>query len=410
MNNSVARKPARSIAFVTTIADTQWHFLQGQNRYLREQGFELHAIAAPGPRLQQLVERDGVTAHGVPMSRRIQPLRDAVAVWRLFRLLRSLRPDVVHVSTPKAALLGAIAAWAARAPARVFLVRGLSFDGATGWKRKGLALLERLTSALCHRTLYVSRSCADLAASAGMRRADHASMPASGMSNGIDARRFDPRTVAPAIFPDLDAAEADARPVIGFTGRLARDKGIDLLAAAWRTIRQAHPQAVLLLVGDWDASRPVAAEVRRELEADPRVHITGFVADPAPWYRAMTVFAFPSRRGEGFPNAPMEAAAMELPVVATQAVGNVDAVIDGVTGALVPYGDPAALAAAITDYLHRPELRRRHGRAGRQRVLREFRQERVWRAMLDELEELLVDRGVVAQPLAPDCLWQGEAA
>lgn len=391
------------IAFITTIADTQWHFLRGQNRFLIDRGYEVHAIAAPGDALRRLQERDGVSIHPVPMSRRVRPWQDLAAVVRLYRILRRIQPDLVHVSTPKAALLGGIAAWLARAPARVFLVRGLILEGASGWRRRVLTQLEKLTAAFCNRVLFVSPSVMSLAVETGVVSSRTGVIAGAGMSNGIDASRFDPRLVEPAAVPELPASDA----VVGFAGRLARDKGIDELAAAWRHLRERLPQATLLLVGDWDRTSPVSDEVRRELEADSRVHVTGFVDDPAPFYRAMSVFAFPSRR-EGFPNAPMEAAAMQLPVVAASAVGNVDAVIDGVTGTLTPRGDAAALAHAIERYLLSPELRRRHGRAGRQRVLREFRQEHVWRLMLCEFETLLDERGTSCDPL-PRCVL-GEAA
>jgi glycosyltransferase involved in cell wall biosynthesis len=345
------------------------------------------------------------------MSRSVQPLRDVIALVRLYRVLRRISPDVVHVSTPKAALLGAIAAFAARIPVRAFLVRGLSFDGVAGWRRRALAILERLTAALCHRTWFVSPSTLLLAEADSMVPAGSGRVPGSGMSNGIDTQRFDPRTTTPALLPfSASDAAGRPRPVIGFTGRLARDKGVDQLAIAWRRIRDSAPDARLLLVGDWDSARPVDAAVREELERDARVHITGAVADVAAYYRAMTLFVFPSRRGEGFPNAPMEAAAMELPVVATAAIGNVDAVVDGVTGTLTPCGDPVALATAVERYLASPELCRRHGRAGRQRVLREFRQESVWNAMLNELEELLAERGLSIPGTAPALALRGEAA
>lgn len=406
----MSARPVRTIAFITTIADTQWHFLRGQNRFLSDHGYQVHAIAAPGPALLKLQDRDGVYVHGVPMSRSIRPLRDLVALFKLYRTLRRIRPDLVHLSTPKAALLGAIAAFAARVPARIFLVRGLSLEAAAGLRRWMLARLEQLTAIFCHRTLAVSHSTRRLAETAGVVAAGHAVVPAGGMSNGIDTRRFDPRSGSPACVPTSPARESGrAALVMGFVGRLARDKGIDHLLLAWRSIRLRFPAARLLLVGAWDDDCPVDPAVRSELERDERVQITGLVADVAQYYRAMSVFVFPSRR-EGFPNAPMEAAAMELPVVATSATGNVDAVVDGVTGTLVPCGDSDGLAAAVERYLDSPELRRRHGRAGRQRVLREFRQERVWNAMLNEFESLLLERGLSIPDPTPALSLRGEAA
>ena len=110
--------------------------------------------------------------------------------------------------------------------------------------------------------------------------------------------------------------------------------------------------------------------------------------DTPPLYAAMDVVVLPTYR-EGFPVVPMEAAAMELPVVATEVPGCVDAVQDSVTGTLVPPRDASALTEAIRHYLLDPELRRQHGRAGRERMLREFRQEDIWEELYAEYTRLL---------------------
>ena len=126
----------------------------------------------------------------------------------------------------------------------------------------------------------------------------------------------------------------------------------------------------------------------RLLRTDPRGHLIGLNWDTPPLYMAMDVVVLPTYR-EGFPIVPIEAAAMELPVVATEVPGCVDAVQDSVTGTLVPPRDAAALTEAIRLYLLDSELRRRHGRAGRERVLREFRQEDIWEELYAEYMRLL---------------------
>ncbi|MHC4504221.1 MAG: glycosyltransferase, partial [Planctomycetota bacterium] len=128
-------------------------------------------------------------------------------------------------------------------------------------------------------------------------------------------------------------------------------------------------------------------------ERDERIVSTGFLGDMPPTYALMDVLALPTYR-EGFPNVPLEAAAMELPVVATRVTGCVDAVVDGVTGTLVPPRDASALAEATGRYLRDPGLCRRHGQAGRERVLRHFRQERVWTALYEDYLRLLSWKGI----------------
>ena len=387
------------LAYVTAVPQTQWEFLRGQNEYLRARGFEIHAIASPGPWLPKLAARDGVRTYPVPISRRVAPLEDAVTLLRLFRVLRRIAPDIVHVSTPKAALLAGLAAWAARVPVRVFLDRGSLTEGTSGLKRTVLRAIERLTAALCHRTICVSPSQLAFLRAEGILGPDEGVVMANGMSNGVDTTRFRPWETAehPGPPPDLapalaGAARAPGATIVGFVGRLGRDKGIEQLARAWQRIRDDFPRAHLLLVGAWEQDRRVPAAWRDALDRDPRVHQTGRVDDVVPYYRLMSVCVFPSYR-EGFPNVPMEAAAMGLPVVATQVVGCVDAVVDGETGTLVPPRDAATLAVAMARYLRDPELGRRHGTAGRARVLRDFPQEPIWEALAAEYRRLLYARG-----------------
>jgi glycosyltransferase involved in cell wall biosynthesis len=387
------------IAYVTTVPITQWGFLRGQNAFLTGRGFEIHAIASPGIHLDALAERDGVVAHPVPIARTISPLQDLVSAWRLFRVFRTIRPQVVHVSTPKAALLGAIAAYAARVTVRIFCFRGSITEPASGLRRRIFRLAERLTARLCHQTICVSESLRAFARAEGILPNGAGAVAAKGMSNGIDVHRFDPDTVEPDGMQALDeslqrlAGDASAT-VIGYVGRLARDKGIENLWHAWVSLRETNADAHLVLVGSWEQEAKVSAACRRALESDARVHLVGTVEDVVPYYRLMSFCVFPSFGSEGFPNAPMEAAAMRLPVVATRVVGAVDAIVDGVTGVLVPPRDTSALLEAMRMYLDDPDLRRRHGRAGCVRARSDFSQEAVWEALYEEYVRLLRQRGL----------------
>ena len=173
--------------------------------------------------------------------------------------------------------------------------------------------------------------------------------------------------------------------IIGWVGRLTAIKGIgDLYTAFTGPVLERHPLAFLLLVGGLDSFAPIDQELFRRLQSHPRIRVTGHVDDPGPYYRAMDLLALPSSR-EGFGNAALEAAASALAVVGYRATGLVDAVVSGRTGNLVPVGEWDSLAESIILYLSEPDLRRRHGAAGRQRALLLFRQERIWRLLRDAL-------------------------
>jgi glycosyltransferase involved in cell wall biosynthesis len=390
---------AVKLAYVTTVPITQWGFLRGQNDFLAAHGFEIHAISSPGDYLEALADRDNVIVHPVPIARTIAPLEDLASTWRLFRVLRRIRPEIVHVSTPKAALLGAAAAYAARVPVRIYCLRGSITEPSAGLRRRLFRMIERLTARLCHQTICVSESLLAFARAESILPARVGIVAANGMSNGIDVDRFDAGTADPSVLRMLPEAlqrlaHDRSAIVIGYVGRLARDKGIDHLWDAWTALRELYPRVHLLLVGSWEAEAKVSAECRNGLESDPRVHILGHVEDVVPYYRLMSFCVFPSFGSEGFPNAPMEAAAMHLPVIATRVVGSIDAVEDGVTGVLVPPRDTRALLEAIRAYLDDPDLRSRHADAGWRRVRRDFRQEIVWEALRQEYVRLLGERGL----------------
>jgi glycosyltransferase involved in cell wall biosynthesis len=176
--------------------------------------------------------------------------------------------------------------------------------------------------------------------------------------------------------------------VVGFVGRLVRDKGICELEAAWKGVRLRYPNAYLLVVGFFEERDSIPAEVRRRLEQDDRVRLAGTVWDTPPMYAAMDLLCLPSFR-EGLPGTPLEASAMRLPVVATRIPGCIDAVRDGVTGTLVEPGNVAQLESAIVSYLSDDRLRLEHGVAGRQWVIDQFQRERLWAAIANEYGRLI---------------------
>ena len=347
--------------------------LGGRLRTLREAGFRVTLVSSPGELLTRTAAQEGVESIAIPMRREIAPLADLWSLLRLCWLLYRLKPDMTEFSTPKAGLLGSMAAMLCGVPSRVYLLRGLKLETSTGLKRRILLAAERLASACSHAVLCNSESLRKQALALGVAPEAKLRLLGSGSSNGVDVERFSP---GPGSLRARLGLPADA-PVVGFVGRLTRDKGLPELVEAFDAILAAKPEAHLLLVGWFDASedatRPRSAHPHRN---HPRIHCTGFVADTAPYYRAMDVMVLPTWR-EGFPNVVLEAAATGIPVVTTLSTGSRDSVVPEVTGLLIPPGYPAAIREAVLQLLGNPERRCRMGKAARAWVLEHYVKGRV---------------------------------
>ncbi len=360
------------IVFVSTVGGTHRAFLKGQVDFLQKKGFEIHLIANPDEALTECGTWPGVTVWGVSMSRQIRPLQDLLAVFHLIILFQKIRPDIANLSTPKAAFLGSIAACFYKKAISIFFVRGSLTASQRGWSTMLNKQVERLTACLCDEVVCVSHSLLNFLRQQGVIPKHRGQVIGNGMSNGINTNRF---------CKSKKEALRNLRqePVVGFVGRITKEKGIDSLISAWKQLRLTFPTIKLLLVGRWDNDSPVTDATKTELLRNADITITGFTRDVVPYYEQMDVFVFPSLR-EGFPNAPMEASSMELPIVATRAIGTNDAIIDGLTGTLVDPNSPRDLATAITRYLENSPLGKKHGEAGRERVVKNFSQDFVWQA------------------------------
>jgi glycosyltransferase involved in cell wall biosynthesis len=370
--------------------------LRGQLRALRDEGFEVALAVGSGSGLNEVADREGVEVFSLPIERRLRPISDIRGFHSMTRVVRRFRPDIVCAGTPKAGLLGMAAAARSRVPGRVYTLRGLPLETRDGLMKQLLTMSERATARCSHHVVCVSESLKKRALDLGLVQTEKTVVLGSGSSNGVDTERFQPASEAEQRATRERLGLPADSPVIGYVGRLTRDKGIaDLSDVFFNGILPRFPECRLLLVGDYEEGDPVPPEIRRRLTEHPLVTATGFMDGPENAYRAMDVLAFPSYR-EGFPNAPLEAAATNRPVAGYSATGIVDAVVNGGTGTLVEVGDRPALTEAIIRYLDDPDLRSSHGMAGRKRAVSEYRREIVWQHWVDFYRGLLFERGLAA--------------
>lgn len=388
MHSNQEYSPRTRILFAVT-ASMSWGFYRKRLAYLRDAGFDVTIVSGPGELLETIARSEGATPVAIPMEREISPLKDLISLWKFYRAIKRVKPDLVDVSTPKAGLLGSIAAMLARVPCRVYTLRGLRMETATGLKHAILWLAEWISCACAHKVVPVSESLRQRAVQLKLATAAKTNILEHG-SGGVDLTRFSPRRRGT---PETEALRRDLglagkETVIGFVGRFVKDKGIRELVEAFRELCITRPNLRLLLVGDFESGDPVEPEVRKYIESAATILRPGFVEDPAPYYALMDVFVLPTYR-EGLGLVSLEAQASGVPVVTTTATGAIDSIVDGVTGVLVPVGESNALKNAIDGLLADSALRQRVGRAGRAHTEQEFRQELVWDALIRHYQMLL---------------------
>jgi glycosyltransferase involved in cell wall biosynthesis len=359
--------------------------LRGRLRALRDAGFDVTVVSSPGVLLTRTAGLEGVRSVAIPIQRDIAPIADLISLVRLWLLIGRLRPDIVEFSTPKAGFLGTLAAWLRRVPRRVYMLRGLKLETTSGLKHRILLTAERLAARCAHVVLCNSRSLRAQALTLGIGPASRLRLLGEGSSNGVDTHHFSPGRSMVRVRLRLP----QQAKVVGFVGRLTRDKGLPELIEAFEQILQREPDTNLLLVGWFDNGEDeLPSSLRERILAHPRIHRTGYVSDPLPFYRAMDVMVLPTWR-EGFPNAVLEAAATGIPVVTTLSTGSRDSVVPEVTGLLIPPGYPEAISEAVCKLLADPERARRMGAAARAWVMEHYVDEHVMRLTSSFYKSLL---------------------
>lgn len=364
-------------------------FIDGQPAFLTQRDYTVHVVSAGGDAARAFADQQGVRHHAVPFTRRVTPVRDVICLLKTYRLFIRLKPVIVHANTPKAGLIGMLAAWLARVPVRVYEIHGLPFESRRGLRRTTLIKLEQLACRLAARVLAVSASVREVALAEGIAPPTKLVVLHHGSCNGVDAERFNPARLDPHKLAELKADLRLSGRVMGFVGRLTRDKGIYELLNAWLAIRLAYPDVLLLLVGNAEpdfTGHPI-------LHSDDRIRAVGHVTTTPYYYALMDFLVLPTHR-EGFGNVLIEAAAMERPAVVSRVTGTVDAVVDGHTGVFCESGSVESLTRQLRYYLDNPAVVHEHGKNARQRVLTDFVPADIWTAKGQFYERLLAEAGV----------------
>ncbi|MTI19667.1 glycosyltransferase family 1 protein, partial [Fulvivirga sp. RKSG066] len=363
--------------------------LNGQLEFMKSHGFEVHTASANGKEVKEITRY--TTHHQIGFTRTISPFKDLIALIQLIRLMKKINPDIVHTHTPKAGLLGMIAAWVCNVPIRMHTVAGMPLMEARGISKHILKITERITYKCATNVYPNSFKLRDWITKGFKKYNKKTRVIANGSSNGINGDYFslesDVKAKACELRSELDIP--DQALVYVFVGRLVRDKGINELVDAFVKFNSGvDKESYLLLVGDFEDERePVLNEVKREIELNDKIKAVGFQKDIRPYLALSDVFVFPSYR-EGFPNVVMQAGCFNLPIIATNINGCNELISHRKNGLLVPPKKIEVLVEAMTDLVDAP-TRNALSQNSREMILSKFDQKHVWNSILKEYRRLL---------------------
>jgi glycosyltransferase involved in cell wall biosynthesis len=297
-------------------------------------------------------EARGVKPVVVPeIGRNVNPIRDLITIWKLYWMIRRLKPDIVHTHTAKAGFTGRVAAWLAGVPVIIHTFHGHVFQGYFSPALTQVFIwLERLTARMSDTVIVLTEGLRrELAEQYRITRKRHMTVLPLGLDLDVFTRC--PRHTGE--FRRQYAIPSNA-PLVGIIGRLAPVKNHGLFLDAVARVHAEIPEAVFVIVGDGENA--IREEIKAKIAAlglTDVVKMTGWVQDVAPIYSDLDVLVI-SSLNEGTPVTVIEALASRCPVVATAVGGLPDLLDRGALGAMVPSGDADALAKAIAQTLRTP--------------------------------------------------------
>ncbi|PNZ70014.1 glycosyltransferase family 1 protein [Staphylococcus croceilyticus] len=346
--------------------------MKGQVEYLRDKGLDVHVVSSEGP--EQNMYSSDIT-HVVNMEREISLKNDLKSLINMIKLFKKEKPYIVNSGTPKAGLVGTLAAFITRRPVRIYTVRGLRLETVTGLKYKILYAMEKLAMFCATDVIAVSESLKSKIMELGLAEKSKIKVLGYGSSNGVNLEKFDKKFNS---IPYALQEELSGHFVIGFVGRIVKDKGIKEIVEMFKILQEKKVKVKLLLLGDPEKDDSISATDYQYLLDNKDVILAGHVSQPVNYFNHMDVLVSPTYR-EGFANVSLEAQAVEIPVITTRATGAIDTIEDKETGFLVDIGASKDIADKVEYLINNPEIKLQMGKNGRKRVEEKFKNEIVWK-------------------------------
>ena len=380
---------------ITTVPLSLKVLLKGQLRFMASNRFDVKGVSSEGEELKEVRENEGIVMKAINMSRKITPFQDLKSLWEMWNFLRKEKPQIVHTHTPKAGIIGMLAARLAGVPHRLHTVAGLPLMEATGIKRKILNFVEKLTYSSATRVYPNSKGLYDFILQNNFTQSNKLKIIANGSSNGIDTAFFSPDQVSETERVTL-REKLNIQPddfVFVFVGRIVSDKGINELIKAFSQLQTTENNELtgikLLLVGGLESDLdPLNPETLAEINQNKDIISVGFQQDVRPFFAISDALAFPSYR-EGFPNVVMQAGAMGLPSIVSDINGCNEIIVEGENGLIIPPKNVEKLKEKMLTLAKDKNLYTKLKENSRRMIENRYEQSVVWNALLEEYEGLL---------------------
>ncbi len=368
-------------------------FIGGQFKYLYEHGYEMHLICSDDTFMTDYAKENHVKYYPVQLARTLSILNDLKAFFKIFRYIKRNKIDTVITHQAKARLLGTTAAFFARVPNRIIFAHGILFETLRGPKRELVILMDKLVAMMSHKTVCVSPSVARVRLNYNIERSSRQYILGKGTCGGIDTNnKFNSSNLDPKeqhrIKDSLGIKDSDF--IVGFCGRLVRDKGINELVEGFILFKQKfqNPENIkLMIIGHRENRDSISLDLNKIIERSPDIiHLES--VDNNEIYKYFSLFdvlVLPSYR-EGFPTVTIECGAMEVPTIVSKSTGCIDSIISGETGI---YCDitPESIADQLDFMYSNPKIRIEMGKNARKHIENNYDHKVVWPHILKVIEK-----------------------
>lgn len=373
---------------ITTVPVSLKTLLKGQLEFMSHH-FEVVGISSEGKELWDVQNAEGIRVIPIDMTRTISPFRDLKSLWKTYRVFRKEKPLIVHSHTPKAGIIGMLAAKLAGVPNRFHTVAGLPLMEAKGNKRKLLNFVEKLTYKCSTKIYPNSKGLYDFILENKLAKKQKMTVIANGSSNGINTDHFNPELFSASenskLRESLGISSGDF--VFIFVGRLVGDKGINELVSSFNRINTENNTTKLLLVGLLESDLdPLHNETLDIIKFNQNIISIGYQKDVRPYFSISDILVFPSYR-EGFPNVVMQAGAMGLTSIVSDINGCNEIIKDGENGLIIPVKDSESIYSAMNKTLFDNVLKEKMQKNAREMIISRYEQQVVWNSILEEYKK-----------------------